>query len=156
MLTLCSEEIKFLDRIEVQVRKSMIVRLQSVNHWRRVARSRALAYVLLVLIGFSSTVGLTHRHGNLPRNPSQQTTFSFTETSDSANINVPSSTTQDPTRSGDCPVCQFQRTLSNAEIFTPVLLAVVTESAFVIPQLSVSFVSRAQSIVQGRAPPITF
>lgn len=133
----------------------MTARLQLANHRRRVARSRAVAYVLLVLIGFSSTVGLTHRHGSLLRNPSQ-TTFSFTESSASAKINVPSSTTQDPSRSGDCPVCQFQRTLSNAEIFTPVVLANLTASPFVILQLSVSFLSRTESIVQGRAPPITF
>ena len=87
----------------------MTVRLQSVNYRPRVARSRALAYVLLTLIGFSSTLGLTHRHGRLSRNPSQ-TTF-FAETSDSAKINVPSSTTQEPAQPGDCPVCQFQRTL---------------------------------------------
>src|SRR6185436_11535060 len=117
----------------------MTVRLQSVNYRRRVARSRALAYVLLALIGFSSTLGLTHRH-DLPGNPSQ-TTF-FTERSDSAKINVPSSTTQEPARPGDCPVCQFQRTLSNAEIFTPAILATITASAFVSLQLSISFVSR--------------
>src|ERR1051325_7670364 len=133
----------------------MTVRLQSVNYRPRVARSRALAYALLALIGFSSTVGLTHRHGSLSGNPSQ-TTFSFTETSDSANINVPSSTTQEPTRPGDCPVCQFQRTLSNAEIFTPQLLPAITASVFISPQLSVSFVSRAQSIAQARAPPLPF
>src|SRR5689334_14733736 len=132
----------------------MARRLQSVSYRPRVARSRALAYLLLILVGFSSTVGLTHRHGSLSRNPSQ-TTF-LTETSDSAKINVPSSTTQEPDRPGDCPVCQFQRTLSNAEIFTPVILTSITASAFVTPQLSVSFVSRAQSIVQGRAPPTTF
>ena len=132
----------------------MTVRLQLVNLYRRVSRSHALAYILLVLIGFSSTVGLTHRHGSLSGNPSH-TTF-FTETSDSAKINVPSSTTQEPARPGDCTVCQFQRTLSNAEIFTPAILAAITVSAFISPQLSVSFVSRAQSITQGRAPPITF
>jgi hypothetical protein len=132
----------------------MTLSLQSLNLQRRVSRSRALAYVLLALIGFSSTVGLTHRHGSLSRNPSQ-TTF-FTETSDSAKINVPSSTTQEPARPGDCPVCQFQRTLSNAEIFTPTILSAITASVFISPQLSVSFVSKAQSIAQGRAPPITF
>src|SRR5690242_4390161 len=109
----------------------MTVRLQPVNLYRRASRSHALAYVLLALIGFTSTVGLTHRHGSLSRNPSQ-TTF-FTETSDSANINGPSSTTQEPGRPGDCTVCQFQRTLSNAEIFTPAILAAITESAFISP-----------------------
>ena len=133
----------------------MIVRLQSVNHRRRVYRSRALAYVLLILVGFSSTVGLAHRHGSLARNASQ-TTSSFTETNTSVKINLPSSTTQDPVRSGDCLVCHFQQSLSSAEIFTPVVLAALTGSTSVIPQLSVSFLSRTQSFVKGRAPPITF
>jgi len=154
VLTLCSEETKFLAQVRSRFCRNIPVRLQSVNYRSRVARSRALAYVLLALIGFSSTLGLTHRHGSHSRNPSQ-TTF-FTETSDSAKINVPSSTTQEPARPGDCLVCQFQRTLSNAEIFTPAILAAITASAFISPQLSVSFVSRAHSIAQGRAPPITF
>ena len=132
----------------------MTVKLQSVNHRQYASSLRALAYVLLILVGVSSTVGLAHRHGSLSRNPSQ-TTFSFTETNTSVKINVPSST-QDPVRSGDCLICHFQQSLSSAEISTPVVLAALTGSTSVIPQLSVSFLSRAQSLVKGRAPPITF
>src|SRR5690349_22097768 len=100
----------------------MRVRLSLVNHCQRASKSRALAYVLLILVAFSSTVGLAHRHGSLSRNPSQ-TTFSFTETNSPVQINVPSSTTQDPVRPDDCLICHFQQSLSSAEIFTPVVLA---------------------------------
>ena len=134
--------------------ENMTVRLQSVNHSQHASRSRALAYVLLILIGFSSTVGLAHRHG-LSTNLSQ-TRFSLTETNASPTINVPPSTTQDPVQSGDCLVCHFQQSLSSAEIFTPVVLAALTGSASVIQTLSASFLSRTQSIAQGRAPPTTF
>ena len=133
----------------------MTTRLPSVNYHQRACRSRALAYVLLILVGFSSTVGLAHRHGSLSRNPSQ-TTVSLTEANTSVKINVPASTTQDPVRSGDCLVCHFQQSLSSAEIFTPVVLAGLTESTSVISQVSVSVLSRTQTLVKGRAPPITF
>jgi len=115
-------------------------------------RSRALAYLLLILIGFSSTVGVTHHHGRTNLSPP---TTSSTIHSPLAEVSIPSSTTRDPVKSGDCLVCQFQQTLSNAEIFTPEVLPAPTGSAPVFRVLAVAFHSKTRSTGQGRAPPVT-
>src|SRR6266536_3685940 len=116
-------------------------------------RSRALAYVLLVLIGYGSTLGVTHRHGNLSPRISQPNAYT-TITNSLAARDVTTSTTN-RSKSGDCLVCQFQQSLSNGELCTPVVIHASTKSPSIIRVLAVSFLSNIRSTRQGRAPPVT-
>lgn len=132
----------------------MMLSLTSVGLWQRPLRSRGLAYALLILIGFTSTVGLTHRHGS--RQPKlSPNTVSFTRTSSLPQVNAPASTTRDSSRSSDCLICQFQQNLSSAEVFTPEAVHAATGSAAVFRQTSLIVLSKTRRVGHGRAPPTT-
>jgi hypothetical protein len=125
----------------------------SLHHGQRARCSRVLTYLLLVLVGYGSTLGLTHRHGNLSPRISQPNAYT-TITNSLAARDVTTSTTNHP-KSGDCLVCQFQQSLSNAEIFTAVVRHASTASPSIIRVVAVSFLSNIRSTGQGRAPPVT-
>ena len=121
-------------------------------HYGHHARSRVLTYLLLVLVGYGSTFGLTHRHGNLSPKISQPNAYSITNSL--AARDGSTSTTNHP-KWGDCLVCQFQQSLSNAELFTPLVIHASTTSPSKIRVVAVSFLSNIRSARQGRAPPVT-
>ena len=119
---------------------------------RRALCSRVLIYVLLVLFGYGSTFGLAHRHGNPSPKISQPNTYSITNSL--AARDGSTSTTNHP-KSSDCLVCQFQQSLSNAEIFTAVVIHASTTSPAIVRIVAVSFLSNTRTTRQGRAPPVT-
>jgi hypothetical protein len=118
---------------------------------RRTRSSRVLIYVLLVLVGYGSTFGLTHRHGNLSPKISQPNSYSIT---DSLAARDGTTSTTHP-KSGDCLVCQFQQNLSNAETFTPLVIHASTKSPSIIRIVTVSFLTNTRTTRQSRAPPVT-
>jgi len=124
----------------------------SLLHVQRASRSRVVIYVLLGLISYGATFGLTHRHGNALRSVSQPATA--TTTNSLAEGDLTNSTTNHP-NPGDCLVCQFQQSLSNAELFTPVVISTSVTSASITPPVGVPVLARSRSTSQGRAPPAT-
>jgi hypothetical protein len=130
----------------------MTGRRSLVGQRQRANRSRALAYVLLALLGFGSTAGVTHRHGKLQLNLNGPTT-TFATTDASEKVSLPSSTSNSPEGSSDCLICHFQRSISNAEVFTPAVLQAPTGSFAAADAPSLSAISKTPTIGQGRAPP---
>jgi len=124
----------------------------SLHYGQRARWSRVLTYLLLVLVGYGSTFGLAHRHGNLSPKISEQNAYSIT---DSLAARDGSTSTTNHPKSSDCLVCQFQQSLSNAEIFTPVVIHASTTSPSIVRIVSVSFLSNTGTTRQGRAPPVT-
>ncbi len=124
----------------------------SFLHFQRASRARVVTYVLLGLISYGATLGLTHRHGNVLRSISQPA-YATTTNSLAAGDLTPS-TTNHP-NPGDCLVCQFQQSLSNAEIFTPVVISTSVTSAPITPPVGVPVLANSRSTSQGRAPPVT-
>jgi len=123
-----------------------------LHYGQRAHCSRVLVYVLLVLVGYGSTFGLTHRHGNLSPKISQPDTYSIT---DSLAARDGTTSTANHPKSSDCLVCQFQQNLSNAEIFTPVVIPGSATSPSIIRVVALSFLSNNRTTRQGRAPPVT-
>src|SRR6266850_137472 len=124
----------------------------SLHYGQRARCSRVLTYLLLVLVGYGSTFGLTHRHGIFSPKISQPDAYSLTNSLTARDVTT--STPNHP-RSGDCLVCQFQQSLSNAEIFTPAVIHASTTSPSIIRVVAVAFLSNLRSTGQGRAPPVT-
>jgi hypothetical protein len=126
----------------------------SLHHDQRAHCSRALTYLLLVLVGYGSTVVLAHRHRGLSPKTSRPTAVSTT-TSSLAAKDATTSSTDGPIKSCDCLVCQFQHSLSSAAISRPRPVLAQTASASIIRVLGVSFLSHTRSTGQGRAPPVS-
>jgi hypothetical protein len=124
----------------------------SFLHVQLASRSRLVAYVLLGLVSYGATLGLTHRHGNVLRSISQPAYATLTN---SLTARDPTTSTTSDRKLGDCTVCQFQQNLSNAEIFTPVVIRTSLTSASITPPVGVPFLSSFRSTRQGRAPPAT-
>jgi hypothetical protein len=114
---------------------------------RRVRSARWLSYVLLFLVAYTTTVEAVHTHRNLSR-PGLAV-----ETEIKVDADGPSQTrTQAP--ANECVACQFQRNLSNAELFSNEL---VLEPAIStpIPSISIVFVNSVSLATgHGRAPPV--
>ena len=127
--------------------------LSSLLHFQRASRSRVVAYVLLALVSYGATLGSMHRHGNVLRSIPQAAYATLTNSLAARDLTT--STTNDP-KPGDCLVCQFQQSLSNAEIFTPVVIRTsLTSSPSITPPFGAPVLANSRSTSQGRAPPAT-
>jgi hypothetical protein len=115
---------------------------------RQARGARALSCLLLLLITYSATLGVSHRHG-LPR-PLRFAAESAAKSVE-GQTGVPSSGL--PFRPGDCSICQFQRQLDGGLLYTPVFVLAPEshpEPAHVAPA---SYLSATNTPRRGRAPP---
>lgn len=112
--------------------------------------SRALVYVLLLLITYGSSVGVAHRHDGLSI---LEPAASSAVGSSQASVDNPDASTQGPLKPHECQICQFRQSLSNGAIYTPRVVQAQTQTtaAFLVVTPSVS--SNTLTTGQGRAPP---
>src|ERR1044071_3548059 len=126
----------------------------STSRIRRARYSRVLSFVLLFLISYGSSTEIFHHHGlaaekgsvSEKTNPSSANLFS-----DSEQKNSSSKTQQER----DCLVCQFQRGLSSAAIFAPVLVLAPINIQPGISSNPITHDSLSNTASRGRAPPLT-
>jgi len=109
---------------------------------------RVLAFVLLVLIAYSTTAEAVHNHGNLLLSRAPQTVTAVSEPSDT------SSSLNDSRSLGDCLICQLHQNLSTT-LFSPLPQVVApVAQAPLAPLAEVSYFSYAATPKRGRAPPL--
>lgn len=113
--------------------------------------SRALAYALLILVGYASSIGTAHRHNGLSKTPQSVVSVA----TDSPAVVDLGQSSDGPFKPGECQICQFRQSLSNGTIYVAVLRQAPIDSSPVVTVLAVSVSSTAQTASQGRAPPIT-
>ena len=116
---------------------------------RRARGARALSCLLLLLITYSATLGVIHRHG-----PPRQLRFAAESTAKSADAGQtggPSSGL--PFNPGDCSICQFQRQLNSGLLYTPVFVLVPVSHPAPAHVAPASYLSAATTPRRGRAPP---
>jgi hypothetical protein len=118
---------------------------------RRSTGSRLLSYLLLFLISYGSSTEIFHHHGLASQKPSASqiagSTFSDTERNNSSS--------KTPLER-DCLVCQFQRGLSSAAIFAPLLILAPTQTQLSVSSRPIPQDSISTTASRGRAPPLTF
>jgi hypothetical protein len=123
---------------------------RSLRKGQRARLSRLLTYGLLILIAYSSSVGVAHRHDGLSTRSPQSVAFAATDLPAVVDL---SRSSNGPLKLGECQICQFRQSLSNGGIFTAVLTQAPTASCPVASSLAVSVSSSTQTPSQGRAPP---
>lgn len=109
--------------------------------------ARVLAFVLLVLVAYSTTAEAVHKHGNLLLNQAPQTVTAVSEPTDTG------SSLNDSRSLGDCLICQLHQNLSTT-LFSPLpqVVAPVTQ-ATLAPRTEAFYLSQSDPPRRGRAPP---
>src|SRR5437764_14400381 len=120
----------------------------TITRIRRARSSRLLSYLLLFLISYGSSTEIFHHHGF---ESEQSNAASGNLFSDSGRNN---SSTKTPLER-DCLVCQFQRGLSSAAIFAPLLVVAPVNAHLAVSSKPISQNSITTTASRGRAPPIT-
>jgi hypothetical protein len=111
---------------------------------RRKARS-ALAYLLLLAIGYGAIVEAAHSHGFSTSSPSQLTAVSGDSDSQSSY--------QGHTAHNECSLCQFQRQLFGSLVQVILVAHAAPQFAF-LTQETISYLSTLALPTLGRAPPL--
>jgi uncharacterized membrane protein len=110
--------------------------------------ARLLAFVLLVLIAYTTTVEAAHNHDNLAFNRADSTASAISNSSDA------DSSLKESQAYGDCLICQLQQHLSTTLFSTPprIILQQTETTQTLAPE--VSYPSHPNTPRRGRAPPI--
>jgi hypothetical protein len=107
-----------------------------------------LSYLLLFLISYGSSTEIFHHHGFASEKSNATSANLF---SDNGRNN---SSTKTPLER-DCLVCQFQRGLSSAAIFAPLLVVAPVNAHLAVSSKPISQDTISTTASRGRAPPIT-
>ena len=122
----------------------MNVRSNLSNSVRRRRTQSALAYLLLLAIGFGAIVEAAHSHGVFPSSPSQLTAVSGDDNSQSAY--------QERSGHSECSLCQFQQQLFGG--LASVILVAHTAQQFAFhAQQAISYRSTSVLPTLSRGPP---
>jgi hypothetical protein len=126
----------------------------STSGIRRARSSRVLSYLLLFLISYGSATEIFHHHGFAAQKASvaENTNTTFANSFSSTEQKNSSSKTQ---QERDCLVCQFQRGLSSAAIFAPLLILAPIDIRPGVSSNPITHDSLSTTASRGRAPPIT-
>jgi hypothetical protein len=125
----------------------------STSGIRRARSSRVLSFLLLFLISYGSSTEIFHHHGLAAQKSSVAENTNATSNSfSSAEQKNSSSRTQ---QERDCLVCQFQRGLSSAAIFAPLLILAPIDIQPGVSSNPITRDSLSTTASRGRAPPIT-
>ena len=119
------------------------VRSNLFNSVRRRRTHSALAYLLLLTIGYGAIVEAAHNHGVSSSHPSQLTAVSGDDNSQSSY--------QGPNHS-ECSLCQFQQQLFGG-LASVILVAHTTQQFVFHSQQTISYLSTSALPIRGRAPP---
>ena len=124
--------------IKVNVRSNLL------NSVRGRRTHSALAYLLLLAIGYGAIVEAAHSHGSSSSQPSQLTAVS--------NDSDSQSSYQGHSNPSDCSLCQYQRQLFGGLV--QVILVTQTEQQFSFrPDETISYLSTSVLPALGRGPP---
>ena len=114
------------------------------NSVRRRSTHSALAYLLLLAIGYGAIIEAAHSHGVSSLNPSQTAAVSGNDDSQSSY--------QDRSGHSECSLCQFQQQLFGG--LASVILVTHTAQPFAFhSQQTVSYLSTSALPALGRGPP---
>ena len=127
-------------RIKVNVRSDLL------NSVRRRRTHSALAYLLLLTIGYGAIVQAAHSHGFSSPRASQLTSVSGSGDSQSSY--------QGHASHNDCSLCQFQLQLFGRFVHV-VLIAHSPQQIFFLAEETVSYLSTSTLPTSGRSPPLS-
>jgi hypothetical protein len=116
---------------------------------RHAPLARLLAFVLLALVAYTTTVEAAHHHGNLLLDRAGINAPAFSNSGDA------DSSLKDSQSHGDCLICQFQQHLSISLFNTPPQIVAPLAQATETPAVEVSYLSQSDTPRRGRAPPST-
>ena len=123
----------------------MNVRSNLLNSVRRTRNHSALAYLLLLTIGYGAIVEAAHSHG-----------FSLSRTSQLSAVSNggdSNSSYQGHSSNSDCSLCQFQRQLFGG-LVDVVLVAYTPQQITFLSEETPSYLSTSALPASGRAPPL--
>ncbi|HWF88671.1 MAG TPA: hypothetical protein VN659_07550 [Pyrinomonadaceae bacterium] len=123
----------------------MNLRSNLFNSVRRWSTRSALAYLLLLTIGYGAIVEAAHSHGFSSSRPSQLTAVS--------NGGDSQSSYQGHSNHSDCSLCQFQRQLFGGLIDVILVAHTPQQSAFHSEETP-SYLSTSALPPSGRGPPL--
>lgn len=123
----------------------MNVRSNLFNSVRRRRTRSALAYLLLLAIGYGAIVQAAHSHGFATTRSSELTAFS--------NGGDSQSSYQGHSNHSDCSLCQFQRQLFGGLVDVILVAHTPEQVAFLTAETPVYF-STSTLPPSGRAPPL--
>jgi hypothetical protein len=121
------------------------VRSKLFNSVRRRRTRSALAYLLLLAIGYGAIVQAAHSHGFSSARPSQLTAFSDGGDSQSSY--------QGHSNHSDCSLCQFQRQLFGGLVDVILVVHTPEQVAFISADTP-AYYSTSTLPPSGRAPPL--
>ena len=122
----------------------MNVRSNLLTSVRRRRTHSALAYLLLLTIGYGAIVGAAHSHGVSSLNPAQLAAVAGDDDSQSSY--------QGHSGHSECSLCQFQQQLFGGLV--SVILVSHTAQQFAFhPQQTISYLSTSVLRTLGRGPP---
>jgi hypothetical protein len=115
---------------------------------RYAPRARALAFALLIFLGYGATAEVAHKHGQfLPdRRASHATTLS--------NPDDASSSSEHSRKSGECLICQLHQHLFVTLFNAPPLIAPPPARLSRAAADAISYLSQVDAPRRGRAPPL--
>jgi len=116
-----------------------------MNSVRRRSTRSALAYLLLLTIGFGAIVEAAHSHGFSSSRPSQLTAVS--------NGGDLQASYQGQSNHSDCSLCQFQRQLFGG-LVDVILVAHTPQQTAFLSEETPSYLSTSALSKPGRAPPL--
>jgi hypothetical protein len=126
------------ERIKVNLRSNLL------NSVRRRGNHSALAYLLLLTIGYGAVVEAAHSHGVSSQNSSQLAAVSGDDNSQSSY--------QAHSGHSECSLCQFQRQMFGGLV--QVILVAHTEQRFSFRSgQKISYLSTSALPALGRGPP---
>ena len=126
-------------RIKVNVRSNLL------NSVRRKRAHSALAYLLLLTIGYGAIVEAAHSHGFSSSRPSHLATVTNSDDSPSP--------FESHSNHSDCSLCQFQRQIFGGLVYVILVAHTPQQIAFVSEETH-SYLSTSALPTSGRAPPL--
>jgi hypothetical protein len=108
---------------------------------------RLLAFVLLALVAYTTTVEAAHNHGNFSLDRPGNTASAISNYGDA------DSTLKESQAYGDCLICQLQQYISTSLFSTPPQIVAPLAEATETPAVEISYFSQSNTPPRGRAPP---
>ncbi|PYS48222.1 MAG: hypothetical protein DMF68_13760 [Acidobacteria bacterium] len=123
--------------------------LKPAFHTRHALSARLLAFVLLLLVAYTTTAEAVHKHGNLSVNRTATIETVASRPSDT------SSSLDDSDSIAGCLICQLHQNLSTT-LFNPQPQVIAPqEQTTHAPAVAISYLSQTDTPRRGRAPPFT-
>ncbi|HEY0006167.1 MAG TPA: DUF2946 family protein [Pyrinomonadaceae bacterium] len=114
---------------------------------QRVPLARMLGFVLLALIAYQATAGVTHGHGDRLSKRTGVDAASF------QNANANDSSSSDSSNGSQCLICRLHQHLFNSLLSTHLHIAPPPALLARSPEMRPSYLSHADTPQRGRAPP---